>query len=407
MYSLVKKIFAYGLSIALLISPKMVGATNLSLSAQLKGTLNLEAGLDPSTRALIQSMPKEIREQALLLIRDALPLIDESVAKYLGQVDAIMTRQLATIDCSLTGLSKTTIEELLAGVKFWKDGPTMVEDLRKRVNALPGRFKWASEPEDYRIFYGDVLQAARTVACANKDTKTAYEEAMKIRVLLTSEVLPFERMRGMPCNDPGTCTDLIKSTLAEKISSLDPRDVVTANATARINKVVTPKKPRLFAAFDQPAYVDGLQELYAVQDELLMLSVIRITQFETNIVKGKTALDSLTARLVSAKKVNDQSLATLSYGVSLLSGIAAEELSEVRKALDEAANLVPKRKIEAEELRADIEAVVVEANSLIQPFSSRLSNLKQKFKTECDDYCGGGRNESCPNRKIPKPSECR
>lgn len=403
-----RKLLAYVLIILFTLSPHVSGATSLSLSAQLKGTLKLEAGLDPSTRALIEGMPKEVREQALQLLRDALPLIDESVAKYLGQVDAIMTRQLATIDCSLTGLSKTTIEELLAGLKFWKDGPTMVEDLRNRANALPGRFKWTSTPEDYRVFYGDVLQASRTVACANKDTKTAYEEAMRIRLMLTSEVLPFERMRGLQCKDPAECTNLLKLAVAEKLGTLDSRDVASANAQARLDKVVLPKKPwAILSKFDQAEYVDGLQELYAVQNELLMLSVIRVTRFEANLTQGRVALSSLTSRLASAKQANRSSNGAMTTAVSTLSGVAGEELSVVRKALDEADALIPERRREADELRTNIDAVVLEAKSSVQLFSNQLAELRRQLKSECDDYCGGGRNELCPNRRPPKTSDCR
>jgi hypothetical protein len=374
----------------------------ISVSQEVSAKLKLEAGLDERTRALIQGMPKEVREQAILALKEALPLIDESVEKYLAEVDVIVTRQLATIDCSINGITKTTIEELMAGFKFWKEGPTMVEDLRSRANKLPSRFNWKSSPEDYRIFYGDTLQAARTVACANKDTPTSYKEVEVIRNRLTNDVLPFERLRGNVCTTSESCIRSLKAAISEEIKKADARDLQASKVITRFDAI---KKISHFS-FNQPHYVESVRDLFSISDEVRLLGAVRSARFEAEMNLAKTKNEEFKTKLNSAKLAGANDYNAQSNALTNLYSLTESEKQTALSALDNAKELIPNRSADITVIRAEIIQVFDEAPRLTSSLHSSAATLRNTMESNCKDPCEGEKSQFCPDYKRAKRSEC-
>ncbi len=81
------------------LSPAAAVELNLKASASLSASATV--GLDDKTRALIATLPKDVRVQVMILIEQALPLIDISVQKYLDQVDIILDKQINHLECAV------------------------------------------------------------------------------------------------------------------------------------------------------------------------------------------------------------------------------------------------------------------------------------------------------------------
>lgn len=77
--------------------------TSLDLGIKASAGLEVTAGLDKPTRELIARMPAEIRKQTVKLLKDALPLVDSSVLKYLDRVNEIVDTQIDHAACTVTG----------------------------------------------------------------------------------------------------------------------------------------------------------------------------------------------------------------------------------------------------------------------------------------------------------------
>src|SRR5215469_15625259 len=66
--------------------------------------VNATVGLDDRTLDLLNRLPKEVREQIVNAVRDALPILDKSVNAYLAKVDEILDHQINHAQCSVTGV---------------------------------------------------------------------------------------------------------------------------------------------------------------------------------------------------------------------------------------------------------------------------------------------------------------
>ncbi|WP_155835146.1 hypothetical protein [Herbaspirillum sp. RV1423] len=218
----------------------LIGAFFCSTAIALDLNLGLDVGIDKKTRALIEKMPAEVRIQIEKLLVDAQPLIDQSVLLYLNRIDQILADRLSQVQCVADGVTKTAIEELIAKLKPWKDGPTIVGDLAKSVEHYPDKVKRKFTPEQYRITYADLLNNAHTVACAVKDTPAAEQEVMKIRFDLTARIRPWVRLEDESCIDARSCLQLMKSRVAQELSLVDIRD--SSEPKTRLDKIEIPKQ---------------------------------------------------------------------------------------------------------------------------------------------------------------------
>jgi hypothetical protein len=66
--------------------------------------VNTSVGLDDRTLDLLNRLPKEVREQIVNAVGDALPILDKSVNAYLAKINEILDRQINHAQCSMTGV---------------------------------------------------------------------------------------------------------------------------------------------------------------------------------------------------------------------------------------------------------------------------------------------------------------
>ena len=82
-------------------------AQSLDLNLRASAGLDATVGLDDKTRAVIEGLPKEVRDQIIGLLRDALPLIDTSVLTYMNRVNEIVDSQINHVQCAAEGIAKS------------------------------------------------------------------------------------------------------------------------------------------------------------------------------------------------------------------------------------------------------------------------------------------------------------
>src|SRR5258707_1310808 len=68
----------------------------------------LTIGLEGRTNSMIEGLPPKIKDELIKFLKEALPLIDKSVDKYLTRVDEILHKNiedgLASAQCSVIGV---------------------------------------------------------------------------------------------------------------------------------------------------------------------------------------------------------------------------------------------------------------------------------------------------------------
>ncbi|MEM4987349.1 hypothetical protein V8G57_08100 [Collimonas sp. H4R21] len=331
--------------------------------------LGFDVGIDKKTRALIQQMPAEVRVQIEKLLVDAQPLIDQSVLLYLNRIDQILADRLSQVQCVADGVTKTAIEELIAKLKPWKDGPTVVGDLAKSVEHYPDKVKRKFTPEQYRITYADLLNNAHTVACAVKDTPIAEQEVMKIRFDLTTRIRPWVRLEDESCADAHSCLQLMKGRVGKDLSLADIRD--SSEPKKRLDEIEIPKQS--WGNFNPLPYEINLREVYEISDEVKIkteLRKFRGTEAMNNATKIAENLDSI---LKAAQQIGNNKQA-LESAIETLVQHKNDKIS-VEKTVSNAMDILPSLASDGKILNARIHSLDANIDPIIATLRVRIVSL--------------------------------
>jgi hypothetical protein len=131
-----------------------------SNSALLSFEARAEAGLDAPTRDLIRQMPSEIRKQILLSLKEAKPLIDNSLAKAIEGVQQALHTTLNTARCQAEGFREATADSISAF--FWHLNPFGSDRIAGRFEQLDQEWREMRSGFDYSA-------TARHIALATAD----------------------------------------------------------------------------------------------------------------------------------------------------------------------------------------------------------------------------------------------
>src|SRR5262249_31334485 len=118
-------------------------------------------GLDDKTINFIESLPKEMREQIIELLKQALPLINGSVDRVLDRVNDILNNQINNIECGTIAAGEKLGDDLKKAVSLGllgsKKQVATLEDDKKRI--VEG-FSFTDDPGTYAVRYSDFLYDA-------------------------------------------------------------------------------------------------------------------------------------------------------------------------------------------------------------------------------------------------------
>lgn len=280
-------------------------AEALNVSVKASASISVLAGLDPPTRALIASLPDDVRAKALELLTAALPLIDDSVEKYLDRVNEIVDVQIDHISCSLVGVGKASVDEVKA---LFNTAPTPIANLEKQALQLQTAFKADSPPKQYRVAYAELLVNGAKTACSAMSVQQALSLINDLRAASSYQGRLWTRAETYSCKNASDCLSAIVARTEEAIKNADIRDITTVQGDVRIKKINMPAKPGFFKSFRQAPYEDRMDELFSIQDGIALAHDVRLSIARQNMNMGQGKIDAMDAANKLAKTNLSQTL---------------------------------------------------------------------------------------------------
>ena len=268
-------------------------AEAVDLNLRASAGFDVTAGLDDKTRTLIENLPKEIHDQVVKLLQDALPLIDTSVLTYLNRVNEILDTQINHLQCAADGVIKSlggTVRETI-GIK-----PTPVADLKQdESSTVTSLFYVKDEPEMYEIKYSDFRYRAAVTWCSAEISPDTSATIAKLQAEIRPRWRIWYRLDAI-CSDAANCYDILSARVSTKTNTSDPRDVDNVSARQRFAQVTKPAIPNGAGKYDPTQYETALGALLSIGDSLEIARLARkslATAAWGAAVAAKPAMNSL------------------------------------------------------------------------------------------------------------------
>lgn len=272
------------------------------------------AGLDEPTRRLLLSMPATVRTETVELIRQSLPLIEQSTSALLEKIDKVIEGRINQLVCAGQAMGIGVAEEFKAGL-LGTDRPKPVKELVDAWDERSREFKTVSA-RSIAIDYEDLLHQAGITACRLADAGPA----QRISDLRT-EARQKWRVWGeieKTCAAPADCLGKRYEAVQAMVAKADPRDLVQAKSKAALAnvKLVEPEKgmwASLRSAMGSPrwagvdatwiAHETELEKLRNVQRSLEATTAMRLTTAKRYLTDGISGVLAAEDALVKAKAV--------------------------------------------------------------------------------------------------------
>lgn len=191
------------------------------------------AGLDEPTRRLLLSMPATVRTEMVELIRQSLPLLEQSTSVLIEKIDKAVEGRINQLVCTGQAMGIGVAEEFKAGL-LGTDRPKPVKELVDVWDARYKKFESVSA-RSIAIAYEDFLHQAGITACRLADSSPAQrisdlrtEARQKWRVWMEIE---------KACVAPADCLGKRYEEVQALVAKADPRDVNQAQSKAALADV--------------------------------------------------------------------------------------------------------------------------------------------------------------------------
>lgn len=251
--------------------------------------LSFDVGIDKHTIDLIQSLPPEIRQQTILLLQQALPLIDASVFGYLDKVNDIITTQLDQAACTADGVAATlgAVAKNTATLGAIPISPfTTIKSDYEAIRSSDTRSKTADE---YAAQYANIVYRISVLQCQAKISPAAMEATT-----LQAQVLPifrlWYRIQGT-CTNLTNCYDKVWTDTHNLLASADKRDLDAAQASAIMAPITHLEQPSVFYwHFNSTPWENEMVQMVYVTDGVNLATIIRHTRAATALNQASAAL---------------------------------------------------------------------------------------------------------------------
>ncbi|SAK80539.1 hypothetical protein AWB81_03972 [Caballeronia arationis] len=212
------------------------GAAEVDFGLSALFGLQVTAGLDQQTLDVLRLLPQQLREQALLLIKQALPLIDESVNSYLDRVSSILDDTINHFQCAGVGVSESFWEGLPALLGY---SPEPVTEAKKLSTKTRTHISLRSSPAQNSEDYGNLSYNLSKIACKSQISPATYIQVKLVQDDIFPRFVSWWRLKGK-CADAATCLGYMSTRVHRDIDDADLRDIIEVGATERLHSIDPP-----------------------------------------------------------------------------------------------------------------------------------------------------------------------
>lgn len=256
------------------------------VGAYVKVDTDVTVGLDKSTQDLINRLPQNIREQVIIGLQQAKPLIDDSVYGYLDRTDQIISNTLEDARCKATGVIPVSWEELI------KTYPTDVKVSYQTFEKIQKSFHKNDTPHEIVISYADLSSFVKRKQCKAPENSPPGDEINKIYQKVNKNYRIWSRLEEQ-CKFPFDCYSELRQEVSVFLQESDPRDLKAGQVDAinRFNAIKPPINPpggflNKNPSIDIEKYNAALGELFNIYDEVNLVKLRRL-ELETIAVKDQ------------------------------------------------------------------------------------------------------------------------
>jgi hypothetical protein len=292
---------------------------------------DVTVGLDGPTRDLIAKFPKEVHDQLIAALGEALPMLDKSVTAYLDKINDIMDHQINHAHCAMTGVVADVTQRIIIFQKDRKGPLLSFDEFRdQQVKNLHE----STSPNIYSRVYNDIAYEAVVTYCEMEilgSSQNAVQDANTYRELTNV----WFRVKDS-CGTPADC--ITKQFIAANtaIKENDPRDVQAADAVNLLVKVDKPTGSGLFRSFDPNPYNIALTQLLRTQDAIFVAKFKRQRDAAAFFTKAKDQLSETDGRIAGAKRVLVPQLVHIIAFLMPCTMITAGQIAGARRETDAA-----------------------------------------------------------------------
>ena len=244
-----------------------------TFAASLDLNLRAEAGISKETRQWIDTLPEKIRKEMLQLIKDAQPIVDESILRYLDRVDQIISKQTANARCEIQGLAEQLLDSIRE--RLTNQNPRRIKELEEKWS------KWSlgknqsihSVVTDYADF---ALDAQKTLCYAAPAHEAAYQAAI-IRNKISRRWTAWSRAKEQ-CDTFVGCFDYYSLSVAKAIEESDPRDIEVSNAIEMSKLIEKPEHKWFSWTFNHKPYEEQQLIMFHILDSIEIAKQDRLTR---------------------------------------------------------------------------------------------------------------------------------
>jgi hypothetical protein len=241
------------------------------------------AGLDAPTRELIEHLPRELREQVIEGLKEALPLIDEHATEYLSKANDVIDAQINHASCAALGTTQGITR--IFGATLTGTSPKPIGDMDKEWEKTRERYGLRSSPHDIVIAYADFLALAALTSCEVASSVEARETVALDQSAARWRWDVWKRVVD-ECSVSKACMGLVSMEVHGTIKSADPADLLRVNAVKRLKTLddtPIPDPGWLTQAADAVGmmhvslglYEERMSQLYRIENDVLISRLAR------------------------------------------------------------------------------------------------------------------------------------
>ena len=288
----------------------------LQVQSSIAGPFDFQVGLDDGTLNMINGLPDKIKTATLDLLRDAMPIVDNSVNEYIDRVSSSISQNISAavtqVSCDANGGVKNVSDyfsnSFLATIfPFHGILPTKVSanvsDLGDYIDQTRARLSPTTTAEKMAGAYADLLIYASFVQCAANAVNSPATVAIAVEGranTISDATMEWAILAGNNyCSTPDDCVQKRVADLDKFLQSADKRDVDAADANTMVHNLPSaPPVPSLWQywglqAFDISPYEKLLLSMRAIERRVAAERLERERQAQVAWCNGIKGFDDI------------------------------------------------------------------------------------------------------------------
>ena len=282
---------------------------------QFTPAITIKTGLDSSTKSFLNHYPVVLREQMILALQQALPLVEQGIDHTFDRVDQSVDHAFSQIDCTLAVIQPTvadttsSIKAVLLGHGDSQFGSADMTNLDQFAGRMKAKVGASTSPLQVEEYYSNVLGTAYRARCfyAGVGSNTPLVVA-RISAPFISNITLWIYLDSLQCKTSTDCYRAAFQDTQAYLTSADLRDVAGANAGARFAALSIPDPsfangfdPHFTgwlarfhrSRFDLDSYEAHIREMVAIQFEVAVKNAERVDQAKKALDRDQVTINVL------------------------------------------------------------------------------------------------------------------